>query len=283
MYSPVANVGEEHSEGSPSFKISLWLLTSAVWVAALLFASFTIFHYVLSDHSKTWDETDPGLYRKQQPVANYLILFHFLGGIFLMLIGPIQLISTIRQRFLLFHRWTGRVYILASIMASGCATLFVLMYGTSRGNVHENVGNVIFGSAAFLCAIQSYRHAAITKKIECHKLWSWRLYAVIFGAVLYRLYVVVYYAFVFFTPWNGNEFIYNALYYALTLPNLAVVELIWRQQGKRLHAQWLVLCTLFVVTTCAMVTFYSWLPAMLGTPTRQAEALGHEKNYRDPN
>mmetsp|Transcript_18559 Transcript_18559/g.38687 ORF Transcript_18559/g.38687 Transcript_18559/m.38687 type:complete len:93 (-) Transcript_18559:307-585(-) len=91
------------------------------------------------------------------------MLLHFLAGIVLMTVGPIQLIPSFRRQFLGSHRFIGRIYIMAAMMASVCANLLVVIYGTSRGNWFEDAGNVVFGVLMFSCACQSYRHAAITK------------------------------------------------------------------------------------------------------------------------
>ncbi len=157
---------------------------------------------------------------------------HFIAGVVLMTAGPIQLIPSFRRKFLDGHRFIGRIYIAAALVASICATLFVFIYGTLRGDRYEDSGKVLFGALVYSCACQSYWHAAITKRIGEHKLWSWRLFSLVFGALLYRLYMTVYFAFVMYTSWEGNDSLYESLYFLFYVPNLVVVEVLWRMQQR---------------------------------------------------
>ena len=192
--------------------------------------------------------------------------------------GPIQLIPYIRRRYLNIHRIVGRLYIGAACMASVCATVFVLLFGTSRGNKFEDSGNILFGSLVLVCACQSYWHVKITHKIQLHKLWSWRLFALVIGALLYRLYVTVYFALVLYTPWEGSVVVYNSLYFLFYLPNLIVVEFLWQRQQTKgiLETTLLLCCAVFVLGTASTIFLLSWLPAIQGRVTTQGQVLQDE-------
>lgn len=285
MYSQIENQNDPAT--CLCYSLSLRLLTIALWIAAGLFGFFTATHYIKKasifsiDHTQqkqAWDMTDPDLYRPDVPAANRFMLLHFLAGVVLMAAGPIQLIPYIRRRHLNIHRTVGRLYLGAAIMASVCATLFVIMFGTSRGNKFEDWGNILFGSLVLTCACQSYLHVKITGKIQFHKLWSWRLFALVIGALLYRLYVTVYFALVLYTPWNGSVVVYNSLYFLFYLPNLAVVELLWQRQQTKgvLEATLLLFCVVFVVVTSSVIFLLSWLPAIQGRATAQGQVLQDE-------
>ena len=259
------------------------ITTCTVWISSCLFAIFTAGHYIrqaLARNIEAWESTDPGLYRPGRPVANYaLMLLHFIAGTILMVAGPIQLIPSLRRRFISVHRVVGRVYIAAALIASICATTFAILYGTSRGDHYEDAGNILFGTLVLVCAYQSYKHAAITKKIESHKLWSWRLYSLVLGALLYRLYVVVYFAFLLFTPWSGCDALYESLYFLFYLPNLAVVEILWRkQQDESASPHALAFCIIFLASISLAAFISSWMPAILGKDSIQGQALDTQNN-----
>lgn len=135
--------------------IFTFTLTTSVWISSILFAIFTGAHYIrhsLIGQIDKWNDTYPGLYRPQNIAANRLMILHFLAGIVLMTVGPVQLIPSFRRQFLDSHRLIGRIYIMEAMTASVCATLFVVIYGTSRGDRFEDAGNVLFGGAdVFLC------------------------------------------------------------------------------------------------------------------------------------
>lgn len=260
----------------------VFYLTIMAWITMILFGAFALFQYILpalcyNDYLR-WDNTNPGLYRPDNTPANYLMLIHQCGGAFLMTAGPIQLIPSIRRRFIRLHRWTGRVYIAASLIASGCATVFVLLYRTSRLWIHEDIGNFLFGVAAFGSALQSYRYIAITKDIPKHKLWSWRLFGVIFGAALYRVQLVPYGILVilFNGPWRYSQVFMNLTFYTLWAPSWVVIELIQFHNWKPTKALLWVAFGLLTFMTSA-ISYTVWIPAMLNHPGLQNQLLDEYK------
>ena len=126
---------------------------------------------------------------------------------------------------------------------------------------------------ALTCAVQSYRFIRLPRNLERHKIWSFRLYAVILGAVLYRLYATVYYSLVLFTPWQGCVWVNNLLFYGIALPNLAVVELLLWQRQRLSQVGILRAASVFVALTGSLIFGANWLPAMLGMETNQGEVL----------
>ena len=220
--------------------------------------------------------------------------------------GPFQLLKCIRQRWMWLHRWVGRVYIFAAVMASSCGVIWTMVWRTSRCNIHEDIGNVIFGVAVFVSAVQTFRYIAFegTRHVEWHKLWAWRLYACVLGAPLYRLYNTIYGALVLYTPWEGSLFIENAIFYTTVIPGLAVVQILWQrkaQQERQINAEattkedlegslirtqqsplplvdplWIQASLVFVVVTTLIIFSVMWLPAILGQDTGVAEGIYHD-------
>lgn len=273
-----------------------WLIV-VVWLASVLFGSFTLLHYLTAYFFATcpddtciqaaWDRSDANLYRSKIPVANRIMVAHLIGGVFLMIAGPIQLIASIRRKHRNMHRWIGRVYIVSALISSACATIWTVMWRTSRCNRHEDVGNLILGISVFVSAIQTYRHAAITKQISSHQLWAWRLYACIFGAPLYRFYAAIYGALVLYTPWNGSLWIENALFYIIVLPNLILVQVLWQRKAEReadglpsddlkIAPIWIKIALAFVFASSSAIFFVQWLPAILGEDTGVVGNILHD-------
>ena len=169
------------------------------------------------------------------------------------------------------HKWVGRFYIVAAFLASTCATAFCIVYSNGRGNKHEDIGNVILGVSAFTCALQSYVHIK-AKNIEQHKIWSWRLYSVILGALLYRLYATVYYGMVFYFAVPFVRPINDAIFYIMVIPNLIIVQMIWdgkldplKNEKLFKYGKWII--GIFIAVTGSLITLFNWIPAMLGWET----------------
>ena len=305
----------------PPPKAWVYGLTIAIWISSALFGSFALLHYIrgyisltctdtIDDGTKTctqsaWDRTDPNLYRPSHRLANRVMVTHLVGGVFLMTAGPFQLLKCIRQRWMWLHRWVGRIYIFAAVLASSCAVIWTLVWRTSRCNIHEDIGNVIFGLAVFVSAVQTFRYIAFegTRNVEWHKLWAWRLYACVLGAPLYRLYNTIYGALVLYTPLEGSIFIENAIFYTPVIPGLIVVQILWQrnaQQERQINAEsamkedlerssgrtkqspqlveplWIQTSLLFVVVTTLIIVPVLWLPAILGQDPGVAEDIYHD-------
>jgi len=305
-------------------KLLSWLVVGT-WISGILFGVFALFHYLraviscsLEDKTNigtcvqsAWDRSDPNLYRPTYPAANRVMIAHLIGGVFLMFAGPIQFLASIRRHYMNYHRWIGRVYLVAAVVASGGGTLWTLIWRTSRCNVHEDVGNFILGSTVFVSAVQTYWHVRITKRIDLHQLWAWRLYACILGAPLYRLYGAIYGAFILYTPWQGSLFLEDLIFYIIVIPNLFVVQIIWTRKQERdnnlpvksgiirgadnndangsntkgrlaetgpllVKPVWIQIALVFIPVTTGLVFFVLWLPTILGITTGVAENIFHD-------
>lgn len=271
--------------------------TATIWISNVLFGSFALFHYLKSyffipplmesndgdgrNHNfKTtsaadttkyqWDLTDPNLYKKNSTFANRVMVLHLIGGTFLMIAGPIQFLSYVRRHYMVVHKWIGRLYVMAALMASGFGLLFTAMYKSSRCNIHEDISNFILGGCSFVSAIQTFRYAAVQRDITRHQLWAWRLYGSILGAPFFRLYAGIYFCLVYWTKWDGSLFWANkGLFYINTLPNLIVVQILWerKKQGLPLASigLWVYVAVVLVAIATSIPFFLLWLPSIMGT------------------
>ncbi len=283
-------------------------LLVSVWSTEALFGAFAACHYLRSyivlkptDVKEWWDQTDYRLYRGES-AANVIMAGHMIGGVFLMLVGPFQFLAVVRRTNTIWHRWIGRLYLGAALLSSISATIWTLVWRTSRCNIHEDLGNMILGFAVFLCTLQTFRYIR-ARQIQLHRLWAWRLYACVLGAPLYRLYVAIYGGLVIYTSWKGSLWIENGLFYTLVIPNLLVVELLrWRTGQQEVEVIWpeeqdktqatlkesfmgilirhsvfIWLIVVFLAVTTSMIGASVWLPAIFQFETSSVtEQLYHD-------
>ncbi len=157
----------------------------------------------------------PGLIQElfeRTPLAAFA---HFIGGGLALLAGAFQVNSRLRERYTRAHRWSGRVYV-AGVLAGGTAG-FVLAFN-SMGGLSAHVG---FGLLA-LCwvgtTLNAIRHIR-SGRIEAHRAWMLRSYALTFAAVTLRFYIPL-------SQIAGLPFIeaYTAIAWLCWVPNLLVVE-----------------------------------------------------------
>ena len=138
-------------------------------------------------------------------------------------IGPFQFLKGLRARRPHLHRWMGRTYVLACLVA-GAAGL-VLAFGATTGPV-STAG---FGLLALLWLYTTTKAwtSAMNRRFDDHRRWMIRSFALTFAAVTLRLYL----PFAFFSPF-GYDDTYRAISFLCWVPNLAFAELLLRARPR---------------------------------------------------
>jgi uncharacterized membrane protein len=127
----------------------------------------------------------PGLVQlllAERPLAAYA---HFAGGAIALVAGAFQLNGWLRNRFLGFHRWLGRLYMLA-VLGGGIAALALAPH--SSGGLVASLGFGLLGVlwvSSTLCAYWQIRRGQVGR----HRNWMIRSYALTLAAVTLRLYL----------------------------------------------------------------------------------------------
>jgi len=115
----------------------------------------------------------------------YLTFLHIIPGFLFMTIGPLQFVAAVRNRWLRFHRWCGRVFLVASLIGVLSAFAFVPMlpiFGTFTAKVAA-----VFAGTVFLIAIvKGYLHIR-RFEIAQHREWMIRAFAIGLGISTFRV------------------------------------------------------------------------------------------------
>jgi uncharacterized membrane protein len=104
-----------------------------------------------------------------------LTLAHVLPAALFMILGPLQFIGGIRREYPEFHRWSGRVFLVASAMIG--VTGLTLSLGRTIGGWDEKSATVLFG-AFFLIALAKALWHALHGQFAQHREWMIRGYAI---------------------------------------------------------------------------------------------------------
>jgi len=110
------------------------------------------------------------------------------GGIFLLL-APIQFLAPVRNRFLGFHRWLGRILLVAAL-ASGAAGLFFGFF-LPLGGFKESIPIAIFGGLLFFSAMRAYI-AIRNGQVRIHREWMIRAFAVALAISTVRVVILAF-------------------------------------------------------------------------------------------
>ena len=167
-------------------------LAAIAWLSAALFGAYIVIHYAgaLADGtSEQWNMDLPGLFDARTPASTAGIALHFAAGGILLLLGPVQLLGGVRRRWPAFHRWSGRLYAGCALAAGLGGLTFILASGTIGGTA-MNIGFAGYGALMVVAAVQTWRHARARRlpgRLEQHRAWAIRLFALAIGSWLYRM------------------------------------------------------------------------------------------------
>ncbi|WP_420147787.1 DUF2306 domain-containing protein [Spirosoma sp.] len=204
-----------------------FLLTTTVWISAGLFGLYILAFYASAfyeDNMGRWNQVLPRLYESNTTTATGGIGLHFAAGGIILILGSIQLIDTVRLRFPALHRWIGRLYVLACLLAAVGGLTFIAIKGTI-GGIAMNIGFALYGILMFVAAVQTYR-TAVARNLETHRIWALRLYALAIGSWLYRMDYGFWFA---LTDGLGHTKAFSGpfdklMFFFFYIPNLLVVE-----------------------------------------------------------
>ena len=213
------------------WRIFLWSFLAG----CLAFGFYIVLFYgrtILSNRLDAWDLAEPGLYRPRRGDSNAALAVHLAGAGYAMLMGPLQFVPGVRRRFGGFHRANGRVLVglLAATSLGGLYVVWAVgLVAAPLVGRRLNNQNYLFGACVLVCTLGLYYHAAVTKNIEMHERWAYRLAGLMFGNIYVRLFFAV--VFALYPPGSLGEgrmkAIATFLCYTFFVPQMLLADWIW--------------------------------------------------------
>ena len=189
-------------------------------------------------------------------VGNGALGMHLAMAAVVTVCGLLQLIPLIRQRAPVFHRWMGRVYIVAAFAVSAAALYLQLVRGAVPGGLLQHTGLVLNAVLIMLFAATAL-NAARARRFASHRRWALRLFMASSGVWFFRVglffWLLVNRGPVGFDPNRFEGPFLTFLSFAQYLLPLAVLEVYLRVRerggafGKRAVAVTVVLLTLVMM------------------------------------
>jgi uncharacterized membrane protein len=136
---------------------------------------------------------DPHMLQRAEEVARFdhrfaahpfLTLLHVVPGAIFLVLAPLQFSSRVRNGYVEFHRWSGRVLILLAFAAGSSALYFGLL--VPYGGPSEAIAIALFGGL-FLAAISRAFLAIRRRRVACHREWMIRAFATAIGISTVRV------------------------------------------------------------------------------------------------
>lgn len=249
---------------------SLWFLTAVAgqWLFVYYISAFYGPTAITGDYA-AWDRntsmTDG--YVAGDAAGNVFFLAHVLAAAVLTFAGSLQLVPQIRARASAFHRWNGRLFMIAAIGAALAGLYLEWVRGTgmrSPTGLPSAFGVTLNAVLILTFAVLAWR-AVRNREIAGHRVWATRLFLVVNGTwfmrVGFRAWMVLtggaFGAQTFFSYWS----------FAAYLLPLAVYEIYLRAKTASPSAQYAMAAGLGVLTVVTWIgsvyTFFlNWGPLL---------------------
>lgn len=165
---------------------------------------------------------DPDVYFQREVYQDRTpaLLVHITAMLFAVLIGPFQFLRVLRERHRVLHGVLGRVYAAGALV--GAVSGLALAPSTASGAVSD-VGFALLGLGVLLTTTVAVVRIR-AGEVQRHREWMTRSYALIFGAVMLRVYLLPLQAVM------GDVVGYAVVAWASWVPNVVVAE--WLIRGR---------------------------------------------------
>lgn len=205
------------------FLRSGWLIITGF--SLFLFSTTTLYFYYCNDSRYNF------LGVKQDVVFNVFwrtsFYIHISGGMIALLLGPFQFVKTFRNKFMKWHRCSGKAYLASVMFLGGPAGLFMAFY--AQGGWISSAGFILMATLWMFTTYKAYETIR-RMDIKAHRAWMTRSFALTFAAVTLRIWVPLA-SLVIHLPHN---FVVESSAWISWIPNLLVAELLLLTISKKL-------------------------------------------------
>jgi len=278
---------ELDSAADRALKVAVRFWFAVILIGQLIFAFTVAAFYGLTawrGNFAAWNKVLAHGYRAGDPVGNFVLIAHIASAVVIILAGLLQLLPQIRDRFPMFHRWVGRMYI-GTAFSISLAGLYLMWVRGSVGDLPQHLGTSLMAVLIMFFAGMALR-TAMARDFKTHRRWALRLYLTVSASLFIR-------AGIFFTILvNRGPFFFDAatftgpfltfISFAQYLIPLAVLEVyLWVQDRPGAMRRFAMASALFALTPAmgagiAGVTAAAFVPNIrkaLDSRTSIAETL----------
>jgi hypothetical protein len=179
---------ELNSVADTAFKAAtrFWFAVMVVGQSIFAFAvtSFYGLAALRGNSARAWSKSITHGYVPGDALGNLAVATHLFSAAVIIVAGGLQLIPRIRNRFPVFHRWNGRVYLLTAFAIS-IAGLYMTWIRGSVGDFTQHVGSSVMALLIMVCAVMALRYA-LARDFKTHRVWALRLYLVVSASLFIR-------------------------------------------------------------------------------------------------
>ncbi|MET0464706.1 MAG: DUF2306 domain-containing protein [Chitinophagaceae bacterium] len=253
------------------YSTRFWFIIT--YLGQLFFACYILMFYwtsIASARFENWNKVNPHFYRKDDLAGNIFFALHVMLAAIVTILGPLQLVNSIRSRWPRLHRASGRIYIYAAFLISTAGLYLALVRG-AVGGPFSTATVSINGVIIIVCAFFCIRHAK-QRNIRLHNQWAVHLLIAMSGVwffrVFFMLWMVVFRAPVGFDPETfTGPFLYTLDVFVYIFPQLIVALYFKAKFSGDALKKYLFSLLLLLLTVATVVGVFGavggmWLPRL---------------------
>lgn len=198
----------------PLLKMAMFLLAT-IGIVMVIRRLLVLTGFIPTNNKPGFDSFDQDFSKH-----TFITALHILPGTLFMILGPLQFMPSIRVRHIQFHRWSGRIFIIAAYVI-GLTSIVLSFIKQPIGGINEAVASIFF-SIFFLVCVSLSLHSILRKQVLLHREWMIRTFSV--GLAIATVRLITVFAFIFFKVLPEN-FLGTAFWMGFSLHT--VVAEIW--------------------------------------------------------
>jgi hypothetical protein len=246
-----------------------WFVVAAL--GQLLFAVYVMVFYggaVAQGRPELWNKVLQAGYVAGDRLGNSVLASHLLVAVVVTIGGVLQIVPAIRRHWPRFHRWNGRIYVLAAVTGSAAGLIMIWTRNTG-GDLSQHIAISLSALLIMSFAGLAWRHA-LARRFDVHRRWALRLFLVVNNGWFFRiglmLWIVLNHGPVGFDSKTFTGPFLTFLSFADYLVPLTVLQLYFHAQESRAPgtqlamAGSLAILTLATAGGIAAAAMIMWLP-----------------------
>lgn len=259
------------------FALRFFQFSSRAWFVCLLFAQSVFVTYLalgygmasIQNQLAKWNTFNNTAFVEGDTLGNLFYGLHVLLAIVMILGGSLQLIPNIRNRYLGFHRYNGRFFVMLACTISLAGMYLILVRGTV-GNAFLHAMTFLSGIMVLVASFFAIR-AAMKKRIACHEVWATRLFLAANGVLFFRLFIFAWFMLFGALGVNTEDFtgptVYAMSVCSYVLP-LLVFEWVRYTKKNKAEVHQMLVGILMTLIACVFliglvgITLSNWYPSL---------------------
>ncbi len=246
------------------------------WISVIFLGQWLFGLYIFAQFTMPWlsgqlDESQfthmiRG-YRNGETINNAVLLLHVIPVMLISLSATFQFVPMVRQRFPVFHRWNGRLFLAVGFFGAISGLYMTWGIGSRLSDVGA-LGVTLNGILIPVFVYLAWR-TAVNRNFSLHRRYAVHAFILINGVWSFRLYLMSWYM-IHQGPFGNSRQIDGpadiAISFASYLLPMAVAELVfWAEKHRETWASFAAAITVSLMAMLTLVGVYAastmmWIP-----------------------